>query len=74
MTLKNYVRTKSKHRAAPGGSRADAACFINDVLDGTVQATAVNIIKTPAGVYVRLQYDDPDRPGAGQGGAGTRRG
>lgn len=72
---KPFVRSKPVHVAAPSGSRADAAAFLADLLDGTVRATTVVTVRTPAGTYVRLDYDDPEgRPGAGQGGGGTRRG
>lgn len=69
---KTYARSKPAHVAAPPTEQAEKASFINDLLDGTIQATTVESIRTPQGLLIRLEYDDPDGPqGAGQGGAGT---
>jgi hypothetical protein len=46
-----------------------AACFINDVLDGTVQATKSFDVRNGQGKLLRIDYDDPDgASGAGRGG------
>jgi hypothetical protein len=70
---KQYVRTRGKHKLAPPTEGAEFGCFINDVVDGTIQASKALPIRDGQNRLVRIDYDDPDGgPGAGKGGAGTR--
>lgn len=70
---KPYTRTKPVHRNLPRTDQVEAACFINDLLDGTIQATNYIEVRNPQGRLVRIDYDDPDgNSGSGQGGAGPR--
>jgi hypothetical protein len=63
---KTYVRTKPAHAAQPQGQQVDSACFINDVLDGTITATRMEIIVAPGnGLYLRTEYIDPNGNGGG---------
>lgn len=70
---KSYARIKQDHARLPATEPFEFAALMADLLDGTIQATAVHEIRTPQGQLIRLEYDDPDGPpGAGRGGAGTR--
>lgn len=70
MARKSYARTKPEHLRAPPSDGYTYAAFMADLLTNTVQAT--QLIEDRPGGRLRLQYEDPDRPGAGQGGGGTR--
>lgn len=71
---KTYVRTKPDHTQAPRSEAVEHACFLNDLLDGTIQATALHEVRDGRGRLIRIEYDDPDgASGSAGGGGGTRR-
>lgn len=61
---KPYTRTKPEHARLPVTEVFENACFIDDLLNGRVRATAVTHVRDGRGQLVRLEYDDPNGAGA----------
>jgi hypothetical protein len=61
---KPYARTKPEHAGLPASEVFERACFIDDLLNGRVRATAVHELRDGRGRLVRLDYDDPNGAGA----------
>lgn len=57
---KAYSRTKQEHARLPATAEFAYACFMADLLDGTVTATAVHEVRDGNGRFQRLEYDDPN--------------
>lgn len=62
---KTYTRGKPQHAALPLEESFEKACFMSDLLDGTIQATGLSEIRAGNGNLIRLEYDDPQGVGAG---------
>jgi hypothetical protein len=60
---KNYARTKQGRANLPKTDEFERACFIEDVLDGTVEASGMEEIRNGQGRLIRIEYDDPSGAG-----------
>lgn len=56
---KNYARTKARHLAQPNSEQFEKACFMADLLDGTIEATDMQEQRNGNGRLIRLTYNDP---------------
>lgn len=54
-----YVRTKQAHLRLPLGEQMELRCFLQDLLDGTILAANVTVVRDGRGRIVRLDYDEP---------------
>lgn len=57
---KPYARTKPEHQQLPATEEYTFACFMADLLDGTITATALHEVRNGGGRLTRLEYDDPN--------------
>lgn len=57
---KTYTRSKPEHLRAPPGEAFQHACFLADLLDGTIVATALHEVRDGNGRLQRIEYDDPN--------------
>jgi hypothetical protein len=56
---KTYARSKAQHLKAPTSEQFQRACFLADLLDGTIHPTGVIEIRDGQGRLIRLEYDEP---------------
>lgn len=67
---KTHTR-KPARRHLPATEDFDYGCFMQDMLEGEIQATTLEE-EREGGKLIKIEYDDPDGDrGAGMGGAGT---
>jgi len=57
---KNYERTRGKHFQMPKSEQFEKACFLDDLLSGTIVATDVQEIRDGQNRLVNLTYNDPN--------------
>lgn len=57
---KQFARSKPAHRGQPAAEQFEFACFMADLLDGTITATALHEVRNGQGRLVRIDYDDPN--------------
>lgn len=57
---KNFSRSKQIHGYQPRNEQFEKACFLADLLDGTIKATAVYEVRNAQQRLLRLEYDDPN--------------
>lgn len=56
---KNYVRSKNKRKHLPQTPEYERACFLEDMLDGTITGVDdVQEVRDGQGRLVRLTYQD----------------
>lgn len=65
MATRRYQRTKAAHTKLPPNDAFEAASFMADLLDGTINATSITITRLNERA-IRIDYEDPGQEGAAE--------
>ena len=57
---KNYARSKPGRQLMPKSDDFERACFMEDLLDGTIEASNMSEVRDAQGRLIRIEYDDPN--------------